>query len=127
MIRRSHRSPLAALILALMLFAQAAMAWSACQWPERAPDRAIAAAAPTATEVAPCHAGGQAATCLAHCLADKQAGHKALFDQPSVSPVQVPMFALADLPLPDADRPLSPESAHAAGPPRRIRYQSFQL
>ena len=68
-----HRLWVARIVLALMLFAQGAMAWSACDLPEHSPVRAVLASA----EVAPCHESGFGGACLTYCLSDRQAVQKA--------------------------------------------------
>ena len=120
---RSHRRLIARVSLALVLFTQAVLAWSACDWVESSPDRAVLAAA----EVAPCHDSGFGAACLAHCLSDRQVVQKLTMDGPAMP--SAPVLTL--VPMPDAVAKGSFEPAHDAafptGPPRRILLQSFQI
>lgn len=123
MATRSIRLLSARITLALVLFAQGAMAWSACDWLASSPDRAVLAAA----EVAPCHDSGFGAACLTHCLSDRQAVQKATLDVPAMP--SEPVLTLA--PIRDAV-PVQfiaavPDGAFGTGPPRRILLQSFQL
>ena len=57
------------LLLGLLAFAQAALAWSACDWLERAPQRAIAQHQSQPAE-GDCHRVGVplANLCLMHCM-----------------------------------------------------------
>jgi hypothetical protein len=111
------------MVLALMLFAQAALAWSACVWEARAPDRAVRAVA----AATPCHNDGSAAACLTHCLSDRQTVHKVMFDIPAM-----PSDAVLTLALPrdrgvDLASDRSARSMTGTSPPRRILLQSFQI
>jgi len=123
MASRSHRVLIARIVLALMLFAQGTMAWSACEWLESSPYRAVLAAA----EVAPCHESGFGAACLTHCLSDRQAVQKVVLDVPVMPSAPVLVLLLPGDPAPKAGVAQSPDSAFGTGPPRRILLQSFQL
>ena len=128
MFTAASRHLIARVALALMLFAQAAMAWSACELPERAPELALRAASRHAgcEEMASAQSG-VTPVCFAHCLADKQALYKAVLDIPPMpsSPV------LTLVPLVDAIS--GTQYVHGAvpaagtGPPRRILLQSLQI
>ena len=121
-----HRTPLLAvarIALALVLFAQGLMAWSACDWLERSPDRAVLAAA----EVAPCHESGFGGACLTHCLSDRQVVQKVSFDVPAMPSAPVLTLALAGDVLRTASVPPIADRPIATGPPRRILLQSFQI
>ena len=125
---RSNRTLIARVALALMLFAQAAMAWSACELPERAPERALRAAFEHAgcDEMANAQSG-VSSVCFAHCLAGKQALYKAVLDIPPMPSAPVLIF------VPLAGAISGTESVHGVvpaagtGPPRRILLQSFQI
>ena len=106
-----------------MLFAQGTMAWSACEWLERAPDRAVLASA----EVAPCHEEGFGAACLTHCLSDRQAVQKINMDIPAMPLAPVLTLALRLDPVPSIGVAYVSEPSPGTGPPRRILLQSFQI
>ena len=123
MLIRLHRLWTARLAVAIFLFAQGVTAWSACDWLESSPYRAVLAAA----EVAPCHESGFGGACLTHCLSDRQVVQKVTVDVPAMPAAPVPTFAL---PV-DAAHSLRPAPVPAcavgASPPRRILLQSFQI
>ena len=121
MATRSTRLLIARITLAMMLFAQGAMVWAACDWLGSSPDRAVLAAA----EVAPCHDSGFGAACLTHCLSDRQAVQKVTTDIPAMpaAPVLTPAF---DPVAKAAFTPL-PDTAFSTGPAWRILLQSFQI
>ena len=120
---RSLRLWISRLTLALMLFAQGAMAWSACEWLESSPARAIRAGA----EAAPCHETINASVCLTHCLADSQAVQEFAPDIPAMPAVPVMWVELPPVPAESAGATLLPDPAAGTGPPRRILLQSFQV
>ena len=124
MLNRLHRLWTARLALALMLFAQGAMAWSACEWLEPAPDRAVVAAA---TEAAPCHESSHDPMCLTHCLSDRQAVQKVVFDIPAMPSAPVLKLVSPADPMVDTGIAIQPDPAAGTGPPRRILLQSFQV
>lgn len=123
MLTNASRLAVARIVLALMLFAQGAMAWSACEWLERSPERAVLASA----EVAPCHESGFGAACLTHCLSDRQTVQKAGMEIPAMPPMPVLTLALAADPVPAVGVASFSEAALGTGPPRRILLQSFQI
>src|SRR5471032_446944 len=120
---RSHRVWVARIILALMFFAQGAMAWSACDLVEHSPVRAVLASA----EVAPCHESGFGGACLTYCLSDRQAAQKAGMDIPAMPAAPVLTLALQLDPVPSIVVACVSETAPGTGPPRRILLQSFQI
>ena len=120
---RTTRLLIARLTLALMLFAQGVAAWSACDWLESSPSRAVLAAA----EVAPCHDSGFGAACLAHCLSDRQAVQKVTMDVPAMPSAPVLMLVVQPDPVPYAVVAYIADRALGTGPPRRILLQSFQV
>ena len=123
MLIRLHRLWTARLALAIFLFAQGVTAWSACDWLESSPYRAVLAAA----EVAPCHEAGFGGACLTHCLADRQVVQKVVMDVPAMP--AAPVFVLAvvhALALPVGAKPAA-EGDVCISPPRRILLQSFQI
>ena len=123
MLTRLHRLWTARLAVAIFLFAQGITAWSACDWLESSPYRAVLAAA----EVAPCHESGFGGACLTHCLSDRQVVQKVAVDVPAMPAAPVLTLALSV----DAAQFLCatpvPVSAVGASPPRRILLQSFQI
>lgn len=120
---RANRLLIARFALALMLFVQAAMAWSGCDWPERALDRAVLEAANTM----PCHDADKGAACVAHCQSERQFVHKVSFAVPAMPPTPVLTLALFAENVPDIEVAQVPVSTFAIGPPRRILLQSLQL
>ena len=120
---RSQRLAVARFMLALVLFAQGVMAWSACEWMEKSPDRAVLAAA----EVAPCHESGFGAACLTHCLADRQAVQKASMDIPAMPAAPVLTLTVRADTLDSTGVVPHSDPAPGTGPPRRILLQSFQI
>ena len=123
MLKKASRLAVARLVLALMLFAQGAMAWSACEWLERSPDRAVLASA----EVAPCHESGFGAACLTHCLSDRQTVQKAGMEIPVMPPMPVLTLGFAADHVPSEVVASFSVPALGTGPPRRILLQSFQI
>lgn len=111
------------MVLALMLFAQGVTAWSACDWLESSPYRAVLAAA----DVAPCHDSGFGAACLTHCLADRQAVQKVTMDVPAMPSAPALTFEVRLDPVPYAAIASISDRALGIGPPRRILLQSFQI
>lgn len=113
-------------LIGALLFSQAAVALAACDWLRRAPAHAIAQAEQPAAE-ARCHEQGRNLNlCVAHCLGEDQS-----LDKPAVSvpgfdaaPVlSLPLIALAPRHV-ARDAEFVPV---AAGPPPRIRFQTFRL
>lgn len=129
MLNRATRVSVARIALALMLFAQGAMAWSACQLPERAPELALRAA----TEHQGCEQmtasnTAESSVCFTHSLAEKQSLYKPALDIPVMS-FEAPLIVPA---VPDAFSigglaPYGLALVAATGPPRRILLQSFQI
>ena len=111
------------MVLALMLFAQGVTAWSACDWLESSPYRAVLAAA----DVAPCHDSGFGAACLTHCLSDRQTVQKVTMDIPAMP--SAPLLTLVGQldPVPYAVVAYISHRGLGTGPPRRILLQSFQI
>ena len=120
---RSHRLLVARITLALMLFAQGAMAWSTCEWLENSPVQAVLAAA----ETEPCHEGGNGVACLAQRLSDRQAVQKVTSDIPAMPSAPVLTLALRIDPVWDTGVAPAYDSGLGTGPPRRILLQSFQI
>jgi hypothetical protein len=127
MLNRASRLIAARVVLALMLFAQGAMAWSACQLPERAPELALRAAVE--------HQGCEQMTasntavsnvCFTHSLSEKQSLYKPALDVPAMPAGPVLTVTLS------RDWHFAVREPHgvpkaATGPPRRILLQSFQI
>ncbi|MBI3375415.1 MAG: hypothetical protein HY017_27160 [Betaproteobacteria bacterium] len=128
MFTASHRFIVARVALALMLFAQAAMAWSTCEWSARAPERAVRAAEEHAgCENMSAGQGGFSGTCLAHCLSENQSLDRAVLDVPAMPAAPVLTVVLPRDALLDGGIAKRRDSAPGTGPPRRILLQSFQI
>ena len=115
----------AKLVLGMLLFAQAAIGWSACDMPDRSPAQAIAR-----EPAAPCHEepGLNPNLCLAHCLSpDQSPDTPALPTVPAlVAPVlSVAAFLAVASASPAPSRFVLPRPA--APPPPRILFQSFLI
>jgi hypothetical protein len=123
MLTRLHRLWTARLAVAIFLFAQGVTAWSACDWLESSPYRAVLAAA----EVAPCHESGFGGACLTHCLSDRQVVQKVSVDVPVMPAAPVLTLVLAVGEVQYLGPAPVPTSAAGASPPRRILLQSFQI
>src|SRR5471030_3242062 len=93
---RSTRNSIARVVLALIFFAQGAMAWSACDLVEHSPVRAVLASA----EVAPCHESGFGGACLTYCLSDRQTVQKVSMDIPAMPSAPVLTLSIQFIPLP---------------------------
>ncbi len=120
---RMHRLLVARMALALMLFAQVVMAWSACDRVERSPQRVVFGSA----DSMPCHEGERDAACMAHCQSEWQAVQKVGFPVPAMPSAPVitvirPVHVMAGIEVSQV-----PVSTFANGPPRRILLQSMQL
>lgn len=111
------------MVLALMLFAQGVTAWSACDWLESSPYRAVLAAA----DVAPCHDSGFGAACLTHCLSDRQTVQKVTMELPAMPPAPVLTLEAQLDPVPYAFVAYMSDPPLGTGPPTRILLQSFQI
>jgi hypothetical protein len=123
MLSRFRTRNCARILLAALLFAQAAVAAAACDMPDRAPAQAF-----TQQESKPCHEepAQNANLCLAHCLSADQSA-----DTPQV--VVHPWCAAAPLAV-AAPQAWSGRAVvwqrlipHTATPPPRILFQSFQI
>lgn len=107
------------------------MAWSACELPERAPERALMGAAMPAGCDQMMGAEPQdavSAICFTHCLAGKQSLDRATLDIPAMSFEGALIVAAAR----DWGPGIGPSPRLLAlvagtGPPRRILLQSFQI
>lgn len=108
-------------LLAVLLFAQGALAFAGCDMPERSAALAIAASG------MPCHEPtGEATLCLAHCLAEDQSLDKPVFLVPllGAAPVLAWRFAPQSPPREIARARLIPPQAAA---PPRILFQSLLI
>ena len=109
-------------LLAVLLFAQGALAFAGCDMPARAPAAAIASDRP------PCHdSGGETNLCVAHCLAPDQS-----LDKPDVT--IHPLVAVAVLAVRGAAdfdyASLAPRrlgAPQAAAPPVRILFRTLRI
>ena len=121
---RSRHRPLAALAaLAGLLFLQVAIAFAPCEMPGRSAAMAMVVAMAGMPD---CHEADEANLCLAHCASEDQTVLKVQLDLPDLSmhPAAPIRVAQGDIAIP-AEPPV-PYLA-AAGPPPRIRFQSFLL
>jgi hypothetical protein len=121
---RRYRYCIARLVIGALLFAQAALAVAACDWPRASPAQAFAANPDKPT----CHEepAPNANACLAHCLSGDQKS-----DVPTV-PLPVLHSSLVLVISMPATRSAEPEySRHALSrppaPPPRILFQSFLI
>ena len=113
------------LALAAMLFLQAAIGFAACELPERSAG-ILSTMAQSATQPE-CHEPEQdQGLCIAHCAAQDQTVTKAQFSLPELAAHSVTPVRVAAIDLPPAV-PMRAPAAPAAGPPARIRFQSFLL
>jgi hypothetical protein len=119
MMRRRILARIARFLVAVLAFAQGALAFAGCEMPQRAPAAALAEQ--------PCHEPAiEPNLCLAHCLAEDQSLDKPAMGVPAMP--QAPVLAIPAtfvswaLPL-----RLSRQSALPGGPPPRILFQSFLI
>ena len=128
MFKRASRLAVARVALALMLFAQGALAWSACTLPERAPEFALRAAIEQqGCEQMTEQAAGASSVCFAHTLADKQSLYKAALELPAMPIAPVLPVASAGGKYRVAANTAGLCPIASTGPPRRILLQSFQI
>ena len=120
---RLHRFWTARLAIAIFLFAQGVTAWSACDWLDNSPSRAVIAAA----DVAPCHESGFGGACLTHCLADRQVVQKVAPDVPAMPDAPVLVLAVVLMRTLVTQAIAAAHVDIGASPPRRILLQSFQI
>src|SRR5262245_30284742 len=118
---RARKCLVARILAAVLLFAQAVIAFADCQMPTRSPAPAIA------SEPAPCHeSSSEKNLCVAHCLAADQS-----LDKPQVSalaPALAPVLVLHEgLPVPQSWARSETRAPIAIGPPLRIRFHSLLL
>ena len=121
---RSRPRPFAATLMALagMLFLQAASALAPCGLPGRAAATAMAAAMASMPD---CPESGTASLGVAHCALEDQAVLAAEIQLPELAAPAVQPVRAA--PVPVAAAVVVPPYLAAAGPPLRIRFQSFLL
>jgi hypothetical protein len=118
--RRSFTAALAG--LAGMLFLQAAIAFAPCGLPDRAAATAMAIAM---ASMPGCEEGGTASLGVAHCTLQDQAVLTAEIQIPELAaPAAQPLRPTPALVLAAV---VVPPYVAAAGPPPRIRFQSFLL
>ena len=127
MLKRAFLLAVARASLALMLFAQGALAWSACSLPERAPELALRATVEhRGCEQMAKPTGASSSICFTHSLAEKQSLYKAALDVHAMPAAPVLTVALSRAGHFERGNPYSPSIA-GTGPPRRILLQSFQI
>jgi hypothetical protein len=120
---------IARLLLGTFLLVQGAFVTAACDSGARDPARAIAAMVES-RDAPPCHNGGaadpMATLCVTHCLGEQQIDERATLPMPALA-FQPGLVVTLAMP-PQAvcavcfTRPLA-----VAGPPARIRFQSFLI
>lgn len=123
MISRGTIRKIASVVLAALLFAQAAVATASCDMPDRAPAQVFSRPAPM-----PCHEepARNANICLEHCLSTDQSA-----DTPQV--VVHAWSSMAPLNVEVADRGNFPAAVlrhklpRPAAPPPRILFQTFLI
>ena len=125
MFKGASRLTIALIALALMLFAQGAMAWAPCQLPERSPALALSIAA--GHECCEDEVAATTPLCFTHCLAEKQALYKGVLDVPPMPSTPVLVLAARIETVLAGHSIGSPPPIAATGPPRRILLQSFQI
>ena len=126
MISRRWLRHAARTLIGALLFAQAAVALAACESLRRAPALAIAQAAQPAAE-SRCHEPERNVNlCVAHCLGEDQSLDKASVSIPAFAATPVLLLSLVALAPQLAARDAEFVSP-AAGPPPRIRFQTFRL
>lgn len=121
-ITRPQRLSVSRLVLALMLFAQAALAWSACDGFTRVPAPAVHAVA----DAAHSHESGDESD-QTHCLSDRQALQKTTLEAPAIPVAPVLTLALRVDAVARVSQARSCLAVLGTGPPKRVRFQSFQL
>lgn len=117
-----RRSRLAArVVLAALLFAQAALAIAACDWLGRAPAQAFSTA-----EAPSCHEEPARNTnlCLAHCLSGDQSTDRP--SAPLAAFAAAPVLVVSPAPVLAAAQDMQAEIPHPEPPPR-IRFQSLRI
>jgi len=122
--RHRSRTRVAQLMLGLLMFAQAALAFAGCDWMGAAPALAISAS----SSQPPCHeeSTGNANLCLAHCLSADQSA-----DTPQVVVHALNCAALLTIAVAEVRSypaaVLRYKLPRPAAPPPRILFQSFQI
>lgn len=130
MLSRRRIAGLAKLVLGGLLFAQAALAFAACDLSARAPAQAISAMKDMpccAEDEAPDGITGNANLCLAHCTSDAQRVDATGLDFPALPAGPVLVVSLASAPAHAALRQPSSYGYAFAAPPRTILYQNFRI
>jgi hypothetical protein len=127
MLLRSTLKRMARLALAATLFTQAALAFAACESVSRAPARVIALAEHR-IDAENCHEHEiNVNLCLARCLGEDQSLDKPLVKIPALSVVPVFSVSAVFVSPRDARAQSCLAMPHAAGPPRRILFQTFLI
>jgi hypothetical protein len=130
MLTRRRISGVAKLLLGMLLFAQAAITFAACDLGARAPAVAISAMRDMpccAEEEASEGLAGNANLCVAHCTSDAQRVDTAGLDLPASPAGPALVVSLASVPVHLALRqPTSGGHAYAA-PPRTILFRNFRI
>lgn len=127
MVSRTARKGIARLLLAAMLFTQAAVAFAACESAWRTPAHAIALAG---QEMAGgnCHEQEiNVNVCLAHCLGEDQSLDKPLVKVPALAVAPTPFKLAVIVMLYEVCAPQRQAMPHSAGPPLRILFQSLLI
>ena len=130
MLTRKRISGVAKLVLGVLFFAQAALAFAACDLGTRVPAQAI-----SAMRDMPCCAedealdglAGNANLCLAHCTSDAQRVDAAGLVFPLFSAAPILVVAPAPIHVRLESRRLPPVGGAFAAPPRTILFQNFRI
>jgi hypothetical protein len=120
MVARATKRSVARLMLAVMLYAQAAFATTPCKADEHSAARAIAESTQT------CHEPEQNLNlCVSECLAGDQNQYTPAIPvlAPPAAPILIVVVAISQ-PLSERVFALPPRATH---PPPRILFQSFQI
>ncbi len=130
MLTRKRISGVAKLVLGVLFFTQAALAFAACALSVGAPAQAISAMSDMpccAEDEAPDATPGNANLCLVHCTSDAQRVDSAGLIFPAFSSAPVLVVAPAPTPGYVAARRPPPVGGAYADPPRTILFQNFRI
>ena len=113
-------------LIAMLLFAQGALALAACDWAQRSPALAIAQAGGGQGSANCMEQMRNANLCVAHCLGESQSLDKPSAALPAMPPA--PMLTVQHFALePRFSARVVDLPACSAGPPPRIVFQTFLL
>jgi hypothetical protein len=130
MLTRKRISSVAKLVLGVLLFAQVALAFAACDLSTRAPAQAISVMGDMpccAEDEAPDGSAANVNLCLAHCTSDAQRVDTTGLAFPAFPGVVVLVVSALPVPGYPALRGPSLEGYAFAAPPRTILFQNFRI